>query len=191
MADQRNFDFESNLAGGKLSAERATEAALRLSQGSDPDSKAAAAAAIQEAEQIAIGCADAKTQLNVFEASGDFHVLRGDYGIAKTKYETAMGSAELLKVMSDDGVEDVERLRFKLAKVGNTDHQAFNTLEKTAQPSDSYDQRNMAWTSYQQDKENPVGRLAARGLGSEEDFRRRLDAAKCAPRDDEDEDIRW
>lgn len=189
MADQRNFDFEDSLSSGTLSAKRAIEAALRLARGADPDSKAAAATAFGEAEQIAVACSDAKTQMSVFEASGDFHCLRRDYAIAKTKYETAMGSAELLMVTSDDGVEDVERLRFKLTKVGNANDQAFRTLEKTAQPSDSYERRNMAWASYQQDNENPVGRLAARGLGSEEDFRKRLDAVESAP--DDDEDSRW
>jgi len=191
MADQHNFDFERDPAGGELTPDRAIEAARKLSRGTDPDSKAAAAAAFEEAEQVAVRCRDEKTQLSAFEAYGDFHSRQGNYGLAREKYETAMGSAELVMVSSDDGVEDVERLRFKLTKLQNVNDQAFRILEKTALPSDSYEQRNLAWESYQQDKQNPAGRLAARGLGSEEDFRRRLNTAKSTPRDDENEDSRW
>lgn len=186
MTDQRSLDFEGD--GKKLRAERAIEAARSLSRGTDPDSKAAAAAAFEELEQIALGCADPKTQMTVFEASGDFHSDRGDYCIAEVKYETAMGSAKLLEVTSDDGVDSVDRLRFKLNRVRNIHDQAFRTLEKSAQPSHSHEQRNMAWASYQQDQANPTTR-AARGLGSEEYFRGRLDAAKSAPSNDEE--IPW
>jgi hypothetical protein len=191
MADQRIFDFEGNLADGKLRVERAIEAALSLSRKIDPDSEAAAAAAFEELEQMAVRSADPKTQMRVFGASGDFHNGRGDCRIAEAKYETAMGSAKLLEVTSDDGVDSVQLLRFKLNKVRNTHDQAFGNLEKSAQLSDSYEQRNRAWASYQRDQANSVGRLAARGLGSKEYFRGLLDDAKLAPSDDEEEDIRW
>ncbi|MGC2505101.1 MAG: hypothetical protein WA369_00485 [Candidatus Acidiferrales bacterium] len=190
MADQHILPFGREPDDGKLRVQRAIEAARGLTRGTDPDSKAAATAAFEEIEQMAIGCTDPTTQMSAYEASGDFHCGRGAHSIAERKYETAMQSAKLLEVTSDDGVKAVERLRFKLTRVHHTNDQAFGNLEKTAQPLHSYEQRNIAWASYQRDAGNPITR-AARGLGSEEYFRGRLDAARSAPSDDEDEDIRW
>ena len=187
--DQGILDFENKPAEG-LTPGRAIEAAQRLSRGADADSRAAAAGAIEEAERLALGCHDPRTQMRAYEVSGDFHRDQGAFTIARKKYETALGSARLLAVTSDDGIEDVERLRFKLSKLRNAANPLFKTLEKVAaQRGDSYEKRNIAWASYKQDEGNLVGRVAARVPGSEEDFRKRLDAAKWTPTDEDDEEI--
>jgi hypothetical protein len=191
MAEQGSLDFERASPDRSAEVERGLEAALKISRGTDPDSREAAAAAFDEAEWLAIRYPDPKTQMRVHEASGDFHFARKAFRVSKGKYETALGSANLLSVTSDDGVADVERLKFKLSRISNAQNPDFKNLERAAQPSPSYERRNLAWASYQKEKESSGGRLAARGFGSEEDFRRRLDDAKSTPTDEEDEEVRW
>jgi hypothetical protein len=191
MAEQGSLDFTKDSPSSKVSADQGLESALTLSRGTDPSSREAATAAFDEAEKLAIRCDDPKTQMRVYEASGNFHCVRRAFGVAQKKYEIALRSAELFGVTSDEGIEDVERLRFKLTKLGNAHAPDFKNLEEAAQSFHSYEQRNLAWASYQEDKINPGERLAARGLGSKEDFRTRLDAAKSIPTNDEDEEFRW
>lgn len=189
MGDQGTLDFEGNSSHRNLTAE--LEAALRLSRRGDPDSEAAAASAFKELERLALGCADPKTDVRVYEPAGDHYFARRAFGVAKEKYCTALESAKLIAVTSDDGVADVERLRFKLTKVRNAHDPFFKAFEEVAGRSYSYEQRNIAWAGFEQDRGNTVERLAARGFGSKDDFRRRLDAAKWDPADEEDEEVRW
>jgi hypothetical protein len=191
MSEQKAFGFEDNPTDEGVSIGREIEAARTIARSTDPDSKAAARAAFAEVERLALACRDPKTQMQAYEASGDFHAGRGDLGTAEKKYKIALESARLLSVTSDDGVKAVERLLFKLNKTRNGNDPVFKNLENVARGLYPYEKQNSAWASYQNDKGDSTGRLAARSLGSEEDFRSRLDAAESAPVDDEDEEIRW
>jgi len=191
MAGQGALDFEGISAEAALMVERALKAAWALGQGADPHSKAAAATAFTEVERLALACAEPKLHMRVFETSGDFHFNQGACGIAEKMYDKALESARLLEVTSDEGIADVERLHFKITKIRNAQDPYFKNLERVAQRSHSYEQRNIAWANYQKDRGNSAELLAARGLGSEEYFRTCLGAAKWTPSDDEDEEPRW
>lgn len=182
MAEQAKMDFDSEPADVKAAAEQALASAVSLARSNDPGAETA----FNELESLAKCCTDQGLQMRAFEASGEFHERRGAAGTACQKYGIAGKTAECLAVISDLGVEDVERIRYKSARAHHKNDVAFKNLMRAAQPSHSYEQRNKAWASYEEERANSPGRLAARGLGSVDDFRRRLDAATANPSDDDD-----
>ena len=182
MADQAKMNFESGPEHAKVAAEQALASAKRLARLNDPGAEGA----FSDAEGLAAKCTDPEVQMRALEASGEFQERRRAVSIACEKYGTATRTAECLAVMSDLGVEAVERLKYKSTRAQHSGDGVFRNLMLAAQASHSYEQRNQAWASYEQERENSTGRLAARGLGSVEDFRRRLDAATSSPSDDDD-----
>ena len=74
-----------------------------------------------------------------------------------------------------------------MLSIEKREDKALKNLRDVAQPTDSYEARWKAWRGYAHDAKHTAGRLAARGFGSKDDFRRRLDAAKLDFSNDEDE----
>lgn len=181
MAEQASLDFERNHDHLKQAGEQALSSAERLAWLQDP----VAHGAFDEAESLAIKCADEGLQMRTFEASARFHERRGAIPVAREKYNTALRNAECLSVISDAGVESVARLRWDLARIEYRGDEAFKNLLRASKADDSRDRLRKAWDQFIADRGTTRGRLAARGFGSAEDFRRRIDAAKLDPRDDE------
>lgn len=180
---QRLLDFQPEPLESKRAAEKALAVAIDLARRNDPTADAAFA----QAEALAIKAADMEIQACVFECSGDFYRRSGALKTAAEKYRIALQNAECNAVISDAAVESEDRLRYKLLSLQNRDEAKFKIFEGVVQPVDPYQARLSAWFGYRDDTDRPAGRLAARGLGSKEDFRRRLDAARSDPADDEDD----
>jgi hypothetical protein len=187
VTDQGSLDFKPQPQPDddlRPAAEEALAVAERLDRRHDP----AAEHAFAEAEGFAVKCADMEIQIRVFESSGGFYERRKAFTIAAEKYRVSLQSAQCLSGASDTGAEDAYRLRFKLLGVQKRDDKGWKNLKEVALPTDTYQARCAAWTGYVDDIDCPAGRLAARGLGSKDDFRRRLDAAKLNSSDNENDE---
>ena len=148
--------------------------------------------AFDDAERLAVKCSDQEIQMRAFEASGRYHERRGQAEVAAEKYRMALKTAECLSVTSDEATDLEERLKWDLLRVENHKDQRFENFMRAEQPGDSFQQGRKAWQGFVAAKTNSDRPLAARGFGSVEDFRRRLDEARQSSADeDEDEDIRW
>lgn len=186
MPEQRSLDFKPkpDLNDLRRAAQEALALAERLARLNGPSAEHA----FKDAEHIAIKCPDMETQMLALERSGDFHKRYGAMKIAGEKYRIALQSARCIAVVSDAGVEAEYRLRYKLRSIQKNNCNAFKNLEKAAGPADTYEMRFKAWRSYENEPERSVDRLAARGIGSKDDFRKRLDAAKLDTGSDEDDE---
>ncbi len=181
MAEQASLNFEPSRDRLKPAAERALASAERLFRSSDPGAQGA----FDEAESLAIECADQDLQMRTFEASARFHERRGAISVAREKYKTALRTAECLRIVSDAAVETAERLRFDLVRIENREDPDFKNLLRASKRDDLRDRLREAWDKFVADRGNSSGRLAARGFGSVDDFRRRIDAAELDPEDDD------
>lgn len=182
MAEQGLLDFEPEPHHLKRETEKSLEVAVDLTRRNDPTAEFA----FRDAEALAITSVDMEMQARVFECSGDFHRQSGALTSAAKKYSIALRNTQCNAVMSDTAVESEDRLRYKLLSLENRNEQAFKVFEQVVQPADTNQARLKAWFGYLNDVERPGDRLAARGLGSKDDFRRRLDAAKSDTTDDQD-----
>jgi hypothetical protein len=181
MADQASLDFVSKYDDLKLAAEQALASAENLARSNDPSAEGA----FDEAESLAVKCADQGVQMRTFEVSARFHEGRGAIRTAREKYRTALSSAECLSVISDAAVAGRERLRWDLVRIENREDPVFENLLRASKRDDSRDRLRETWDKFVADRGTSRGRLAARGFGSVEDFRRRIDAAKLDTGDDE------
>jgi|SRR5271156_4278248 len=181
MAEQTSLNFESNHDHLKPAAEQALASAECLARSNDPGAQYA----FDQAESLAIECADQDLQMRTFEASARFREGRGAFRFAREKYKTALRNAECLSVVCDAGIESAARLRWDIARIDYRDDGAFKILLRTSKPDDSRDRLLKTWDQFVADRGNSSGRLAARGFGSVEDFRRRIDAAELDPGDDD------
>jgi hypothetical protein len=181
MADQASLDFSPKHDDLKLAAERALASAENLARSSDPGVEGA----FDQAESLAVKCPDQDVQMRTFEASARFHEGHGAIPIARKKYRIALDTAECLSVISDAAIEGAARLRFDLVRLDNREDPHFKNLLLAARRDDSRDRLRAAWDKFVADRGDSSGRLAARGFGSVEDFRRRIDAAELDSGDDE------
>jgi hypothetical protein len=179
MADQASLDFRPKHDDLKLAAEKALASAEKLARSNDPG----AVGAFDQAESLAVKCPDQDVQMRTFEASARFHEGRGAIPTARKKYHAALISAECLSVVSDAPVEVAARLRFDLVRIENRQDSDFKNLLRASKRNDSWDCLRETWDKFVADRGNSSGRLAARGFGSVEDFRRRIDAAEPDPGD--------
>jgi len=181
MADQSSLDFRPKHDHLKLAAEEALASAENLARSNDPG----VVGAFDQAESLSVQCPDQDVQMRTFEASARFHEGRGAIPTALKKYRTALSSAECLSVVSDAAVEGAARLRFDLVRIENRGDPDFKNLLRASKRDDSRDRLRETWREFVADRGNSSGRLAARGFGSVEDFRRRIDAAELDPGDDD------
>jgi hypothetical protein len=181
MVDQTSLEFGPKFDNLKPAAEQALASAQNLARSNNPGAEGA----FDEAESLAVKCADQDVQMQTFETSARFHERRGAFSTARKKYCTALGSAEGLSVVCDAGVEGTERLRFELVRIDNREDPDFKNLLRASKPNDSRNRLRATWEKFVADRGNSAGCLAARGFGSVEDFRRRIDAAELDPADDE------
>lgn len=195
MAEQRSLDFEPGLKdSGTRTAERLAhaEGLKRQAEQAVADARSigfgdAAESAFAEAEKVSIKCTDMETQMLAFESSGDFYNARKAFVTASKKYEIALQNAQCLSGTSDAAGEALYRLRFKLLSIQKRGDKALKNLRDITQAMDTYEAIWKAWHSYVHDIQYAEGRLAARGLGSKDDFRRRLEAAKLDFSDENEE----
>lgn len=188
MTEQGSLDFKPQPKYKPDDLRRAAEEALAVAEKLDRRHDPGAELAFTDAEGLAVKCADMEIQMRVFASSGGFHERRKAFSLALKKYGTALQNARCLSDTSDGGVEYRCHIRYKLLRIQNHEDRAFKNLQEVAQSTDTYQTRCKAWDGYVGDVGQPMGRLAARGLGSKDDFRRRLDAAKLDPSDDENEE---
>lgn len=181
MADQASLDFGTEHDDLKLAAEKALASAENLARVHDPGAESA----FDQAESLAIKCPDQDVQMRTFEASARFHEGRGAIPTARKKYSAALSTAECLSIVSDAAVERAAHLRFDLVRIENRDDPHFKNLLLASKRDDSWDRLRATWDKFVADRGNSSGRLAARGFGSMEDFRRRIDAAELNPEDDD------
>lgn len=181
MADQASLDFRPKHDELKLAAEQALASAKVLARSNAPGTEGA----FDEAESLAVKSADQDVQMRTFEASARFHEGRGAIQTAREKYRTALSTAKCLSVVSDAGVEETERLRWDLVRTENLSDSDFKNLLLASKPGDSGDRLRRAWDRFVGERGDPQDRLAARGFGSVEDFRRRIDAAEPDPGGDD------
>lgn len=181
MADQASLDFRPKHDDLKLVAEQALASAKDLARSNDPSAEGA----FDEAESLAVKCADQDVQMRTFEASARFHEGRGAIRTAREKYRIALSSAECLSVVCDAAVGRAEYLRWDLARIENREDPDFKNLLRASKLDDSRERLRETWSKFVAERGTSPGRLAARGFGSVEDFRRRIDAAELDPGDDE------
>jgi hypothetical protein len=187
MREQASLNFEQKHDDPIRDAKRALVSAEVLDRSNDPGTNDA----FDEAENLAISCADQEQQMLTFTASGWFHERRGATSIAREKYSIALDTAECLAVVSDEAADHKARLKWDLVRLDNRENSTFGNLLKASKRADSPDHLRKTWDRFVADCGNSQGRRAARGFGSVEYFRERLDVATSTPSDDEDEDIGW
>jgi hypothetical protein len=191
MADQGEFDFDGD--PGKLDARlrkaevlRALDAAARLSKCKDADSRAAADAAFECVESLAHS-ADDETRMLVYRALGQYFESRGPRTKAAQMYLAALEIANWFQ--SDAAAELIDPLKWDVIRVTNREDLDFQKLLRATAPNDRPDCCRHVWERFVGGRNHPAGRLAARGLGTVENFRELLDQEHRNP--DIDEDSPW
>jgi hypothetical protein len=175
MAEQGNLDFEPQHDHLKVGVERALASAKRLENLNDPGAKGA----FDEAESLAIKSADPDIQMRVFESSARFHEKSGALSSAKKRYITALRNA--FTVNSDSAVDREAVLRWDLVRIDNREDSAFKNLVRASRHDDSPDRLRSVWEQFVTDRTNVGGRKAARGFGTTDYFRGRIDTKKLDP----------
>jgi hypothetical protein len=180
MADQipmqGTLDFEAAIRDLRNDAVRALKAAQQLARIKDPLTRDA----FEDAERVSDRAADAQLQVQVRELFASFLKDNAHFRLAKDR----MVKAE--QIARDHGFdEDAARLQVsiieidaELAEDAGLKGHLVNFREASREGSFSWQDKRDALVGFMVDLTRSGGRLAARGIGSIDDFRQRLDRAR-------------